>query len=179
MKNILLIIALFPYLFYSQELKFEKVVKVDSTISKDELYNKARLWANENFNSKNNIVNTEDKEDGEISGSGIFDYRTEEKYKGRKCVEGPIKYKFNIFVRDGKYKYIFHSFDHKGSGGSGCRRVDYGIITLTEEAPAKGKGIQYNLGYADVKAKVTELVGKFVSSLERYMKKTYEGKGDW
>jgi hypothetical protein len=52
MRNILLIIALFPYLFYSQELKFEKVVKVDSTISKDELYNKARLWANENFNSK-------------------------------------------------------------------------------------------------------------------------------
>lgn len=137
------------------------------------------LGANENFKAKNNIINTEDRESGEISGSGIYDYRTDEKYKGRACVEGPLKYNFNIYIKEGRYKYVFHTFDHKGSRGSGCRPANYGLITTSEEAPAQGKGIQYNLGYADVKLKLSEFIKRQVSTLEKSMNKQYESSNDW
>ena len=180
MKSLITLFTLFFSVFiFAQDFQFEEVVKIDSSITKDELFNRARTWANENFKSRNNITTTEDRESGEISGSGIYDYRTEEKYKGRACVEGPVKYKFNIYLKDGRYKYIFHSFDHKGSKGSGCRPVNYGIITKSEEAPAQGKGIQYNLGYADVKLKLNDHINRLIFSLKRTVTKQYEGSKDW
>ncbi|AZA50335.1 DUF4468 domain-containing protein [Chryseobacterium carnipullorum] len=145
MKNIITILSLFLSTFlFSQDFQFEEVVKVDSTITKDELFNRARTWTSQAFSSKNNMITTEDKQAGEISGVGHYDYRADKKYKGSSCVEGPITYKFSIFVKDGRYKYVFNSFDHKGSRGNICNRIDYGRLTLAEEAPEKGRGIAYN-----------------------------------
>ncbi|WP_312900243.1 DUF4468 domain-containing protein [Chryseobacterium taichungense] len=172
------IICIFLFLVIEvngQEFKFEEVVKVDSTFTKDELYNQARKWIAQN----SKLLVLGDRQKGELSASSIYNYRTDEKYKGRSCVEGPIKYNVTLLVKDGRYKYIFSSFDHKGSHGNSCRPVDYGIITTSEEAPAKGKGIQYNLGYADVKRKLNELVDGMIKSLKSSMSTKYEGSGEW
>ncbi|WP_288442583.1 DUF4468 domain-containing protein [uncultured Chryseobacterium sp.] len=165
--------------FYSQNLKFEEVVKVDSTTIKDELFNRARAWAQENYNTKNNFVTTEDKNSGEISGTGVIDYRTDKKYRGHSCVEGPIKYFFSIFVKDGRYKYIFNSFDHKGSAGNLCRAGNFGIISSNKDAPSIGKGITYDIALDDVKEKIALKIKALSSSLEKGMNKKYEGSNDW
>lgn len=176
MKKILILIPiLFSIFISSQEFKFEEVVKVDSTITKDELFNRARSW----IRKDGKTVIFEDNQRGELSASYIYNYRTDEKYKGRSCVEGPVKYNIRIFIKDGKYKYIFSSFDHKGSHGNICRPVNFGIISTSDEAPAQGKGIQYNLGYADLKEKIKSLVAERISSLKSSMLTKYEGRGEW
>jgi len=88
-KIIILTIILLSICTYSQDLHFDEVVKVDSTTTKEELYNRARTWTSQVFNSKNNLIKTEDKQAGEISGIGYYDYRADKKYKGSSCVEGP------------------------------------------------------------------------------------------
>jgi len=166
-------------LSFAQNLQFEEVVKVDSSITKDELYNRARVWAKENYNSKNNLVITEDKNNGEISGVGAFDYRTDNKYRGYSCVEGSIKYNFSIFVKDGRYKYLYNLFDHKGSAGNLCRAGNFGIISSNKDAPSIGKGIAYDLALDDVKEKIALKIKALSSSIEKGMNKKYEGSNDW
>ncbi|WP_291880016.1 DUF4468 domain-containing protein [Chryseobacterium sp.] len=178
-KTFTVLSILIAVVVYSQDLKYEDVVKVDSTIAKDELYNRARTWTSQVFSSKNNMVTAEDKQLGEISGVGYYDYRVDKKYKGSSCVEGSLSFKFSIFVKDGRYKYVFHSFDHKGSRGNICNRIDYGRLTLTEEAPEKGRGIAYNYGWEDVKYKTRLKVEALVSELKEAMNKKYEGSNDW
>ena len=180
MKNIFSTILLSIGVFISaQDLRFEEVIKLDSSVSKEELYNRARGWAMANYSSKNNVIFIDDKSTGEISGSGMFDYRTKVKYMGYSCVEGPIKYNFNIYVKDGRYKYVFTSFDHKGSSGNLCRAGDFGRMTISNEAPSIGKGIAFYAAWEDVKEKINANVKTIISSLETAMNKKYEGGDDW
>ncbi|KAA2222985.1 DUF4468 domain-containing protein [Chryseobacterium sediminis] len=180
MKKILSFLFVISTTFaYAQNFKFEEVIKVDSTITKDELFNRARVWAKENYNSKNSFIITEDMNNGEISGVGVIDYRTDNKYKGYSCVEGPIKYHFSIFVKNGRYKYLYDLFDHKGSAGNLCRAGNFGVISNTKEAPSIGKGIAYDLALEDVKEKIDSKIKLLSSSLEKGMNKNYEGNNDW
>ena len=180
MKNLLFFSSmLISSIVFSQELNYEGVVKLDSTIAKEELYNRARTWAKVNYNSKNNYISTEDLSNGEISGVGLFDYRTRNKYKGFSCVEGPIKYNFSIFVKDGRYKYIINSFDHKGSSGNLCRAGNFGRIMENNNAPAIGKGIAFVDAWNDVKEKIQDHVKIVVLSIESGLNKKYEGNNDW
>jgi hypothetical protein len=178
-KTITFLAITFSMIVYSQDLKYEDVVKVDSTINKEELFNRARTWAAQVFSTKNSSVTTEDQQSGEISGVGYYDYRADKKYKGSSCVEGPLTYKFSIFLKDGRYKYVFHSFDHKGSRGNICNRIDFGRLTLVQEAPEKGRGIAYNYAWEDVKYKTDIKVNTLVSDLKEAMNNKYEGNNDW
>lgn len=180
MKKILsMFIIIVGVLISAQDLKYEEVIKVDSTLVKDELFNRARTWAKENFNDKNNLITIEDKDSGEVSGTCVFDYRTEKKYKGYSCVEVPIRYNFSIYVKDGRFKYVFSTFDHKGSSGNLCRAGNFGKLTITNDAPSIGKGIAFDLAWIDVKEKIRFRVDNIVSSLEKGMNKKYEGSADW
>ncbi len=152
-----------------QELKYEEVVHVDSTATKDELYTRARSWVRNTFNKKNSIIEVDDKASGEITASGIVDYRKRKNYFGASCVEGPVRLTLSIYVKDGRYKYVFHSFDHKGSGGSGCRHTDYGIITLDDKAPKPSWGEPRDKAWNDIKAFISETVLLNVSDLKKAM----------
>lgn len=180
MKQVLLffLLVLSPF-FNGQELQYEGVVKVDSLSSKDELFNRARSWAKENYNSKNNSILIEDRNTGEISGVILFDYRTSKKYKGFSCVEGPIKFNFSIYTKDGRYKYVFNAFDHKGSSGNLCRAGNFGRIMEGNNAPAIGKGIAFVEAWDDVKEKIQDQVKTVIQSIESGLKKKYEGNNDW
>jgi len=170
-KTITLFAILLSIITFSQEFQFEEVVKVDSTTTKEELYNRARIWANQSFKSKKTSVNIEDKDDGEIAGTGVIDYRTKKNYLGASCIEGPISYKMNIYIKDGRYKYQFHTFDHKGSKGSGCKRLDLGVLRYEPENTDKG--------FVDIIKKITEFINPIILDLKSAMNKEYEASKDW
>lgn len=163
---------------YSQELKFEDVILLESK-SKTELYNTAKTWASQTFNTTNNKVTTEDPELGEISGIGTYDYRATKKYMGSSCVEGPISYKYTLFFKDGKYKYVFHSFVHNGSRGPGCGRVDYGSLTVSDHAPLKGKMIADDYAWYDVKEKTANHINILMRSLNETLIKDNSSNSNW
>lgn len=180
MKKFLSIFILACSIFvYSQELKYDGVIKVDSITSKEELYNIAKTWAVQNFNSTNNLITNENIQLGEISGIGAYDYRATKKYMGSSCVEGVITYKFNIYLKDGRYKYVFHSFNHNGSGGPGCKRIDYGNLTKAEKAPLKGKMIADDFAWSDLKEKTDVKIQVLISNLKESMDRKHETSNDW
>jgi len=164
----MLLISVFTF---SQEFQFEEVVKVDSTITKEELFNRARIWANQSFKSKKTEINIEDRNNGEIAGTGVVDYRTKKKFSGASCLEGPINYKMNIYVKDGRYKYQFHTFNHKGSKGSGCKRLDLGILRYEPDNTDKG--------FVDIIEKTSENIENHILNLKQTMNKEYEASKDW
>lgn len=179
MKRIILIfLVLASGTIFSQELKYEDVVNIDSA-SKDELYNRARKWVSQTFNKKYSIINVDDKELGEISASGVIDYRNKKSYFGSGCVEGPIVMNVSIYLKDGKYKYSFHTFDHKGSGGYGCKKTDYGVITTSEKAPKPSWGEPNEKAWKDIKDFINDNVLLNVNDLKIHMNIKHETNNDW
>ena len=53
------------------KINYSEVVNVDS-VKKEELYNRAKHWLVETFNSAKDVIQIDDKENGEIVGKGYF-----------------------------------------------------------------------------------------------------------
>lgn len=180
MKNIILsLILLLSGVISAQELKYEEVVKVDSTITKDELFNRARSWIGKTYNNEKYVISIEDRANGELSGNAIMNYNPTVIFFGVAAVAGEIDYKINIFVKDGRYKYIFDSFRHTGSYVSGSRPISYGIITEQKEAARPSRGSASNKAWRDIKEQISFKTKKTIESLKESMNKKYEGGGDW
>lgn len=175
MKILFLLIFLLSIPLLSQELKYEEVVTVDSTITKEELYNRARSWYADNYKSEKDVMSIDDKSLGEISGNGAIRYEPRGLYFGALCAVGYISYKINIYVKDGRYKYNLHSFIHEGtrcSGGGSL--VSYGLLTEEKEHPTRP-----NKGWREVKelAKTTSEI--LIKSLKEAMSRKHETSKDW
>src|SRR5258708_31294843 len=57
----------------TNKIMYTEVVKVDSSVTKDILYSKAREWFAIAFKSSNVVIQLEDKENGKIIGKAIMD----------------------------------------------------------------------------------------------------------
>lgn len=180
MKTIFSIITIIiSSLVYSQEFKFEEVVKVDSTTTKDELYNRARAWVVKTFNDEKAVLSIQDKETGELSGSGSMRFQSSRVFFGVVCVNGNISYKFSIFLKDGRYKYLFHSFVHSGSYFENSKPISYGMLTLSDKSPEPSRGSANDKAWNEIKLKANLRVDELVSSLKEGMSKKYEVSNDW
>ena len=103
-------------MFISNDTAFERqtvdwyytgIIKVDSTTSKDILFQKARQWFSETFVSAKAVIDNEDKPEGVIYGKGNI--------KMAKDVDGRVKFTIEIRCKDGKVKYILSNFNHEGA----------------------------------------------------------------
>jgi hypothetical protein len=182
MRKILLILTvlMLSNLCYSQEpLKWEEVVIVDSTITKNELFNRARHWFSMTFKSEKDVISISDKESGEISGNGLLSYKSDRFYVGVVCVNGNVNFKINIYVKDGRYKYIFHSFIHEGSFYDGSRPISYGELTNSEIAPKPTRGGPNAKAWAEIKEQTSSQIDVLITSLKVEMAKTSEANDNW
>lgn len=175
MKKFLLLFALILNTFlFSQEFQFEDVIKVDSTITKEELYNRARSWIAKTYKSEKDVMSIEDKASGELTGNGALRYDPQSLYFGVDCARGFINYKINIYVKEGRYKYSIHSFHHEGTRCPGGNIISYGMLTESEK-PIKGP----KRGWNEVKELAKKDALKTIESLKQAMNKEYEASKDW
>lgn len=176
MKNLILVVLISGIMVVNaQELKYEEVVTVDSTITKDELYNRARSWYADTYKSEKDVMSITDKELGEISGNGAIRFEPRTFYFGSMCARGWVMYKINIYVKEGRYKYNFHSFIHEGTrcpGGGGL--VSFGILTSDKEHKTES-----NKGWREVKEVVNARMENLIQSLKEAMNKKHETSKDW
>ncbi len=182
MKKIFLILVVMSVsiLGFSQEpLKWEEVVTVDSTVNKTELYSRARQWFSNTFKSEKDVVSVSDKESGEISGNAVVEYKSDRFYFGVVCVNGYVNFKINVYVKDGRYKYVFHSFDHEGSFYQGNKPISYGILTNSEIAPKPTRGGANNKAWAEIKDQTTRQVNALIESLKTSMLRKSEVQDNW
>ncbi|AZA91192.1 Uncharacterised protein [Chryseobacterium nakagawai] len=176
MKQILIfLLFVLSTFFYGQELQYEGVVKVDSLTTKEELYNRARSWFADTYKSEKDVMSITDKDLGEISGNGAIRFEPKTFYFGSMCARGWIMYKINIYIKEGRYKYNFHTFIHEGTrcpGGGGL--VSFGLLTSDKEHKTES-----NKGWREVKEVVNKHMEDLIKSLNELMNKKHETNNDW
>lgn len=112
MKKIVLLILLCPMLLKAQiistlpqneagEIVFSEVVKCDS-VKKDELFVRAKTFFANTFVSSKEVIQSEDKESGQIIVKGLSNIES----------SGGLKMHFTIKVtcKENRYKYEFYNF---------------------------------------------------------------------
>ncbi|WP_185246678.1 DUF4468 domain-containing protein [Chryseobacterium bernardetii] len=180
MKKLILFISFIcSTLYFGQELKYEEVVQVDSTVTKQELYKRARTWFADSFKDESEVMTIQDDNTGEITGNGNFKYNTNKIYMGVWCVIGTIHFKINVYLKDGRYKYIIHNLVHEGSYFDGSRPIDYGLLTTAATPPNPSRGGPGKKAWQDIKEKTNEKVSIIVSSLKEAMSKPHESNNNW
>lgn len=83
-------------------IEYTELVKVDSMISQNDLYLKAKEWMARTFNSAKEVIQMDDKDAGIIIGKGNF-------LEGKAC---RINFTLKIQVKNGRFKYWFSDFSH-------------------------------------------------------------------
>lgn len=173
MRNILIAILFISALsINAQEASstVTEVVQVDST-KKDILYNRAILWCITNFNSTNEIIQLNDKENGKIMAKGIIEYIPKLFSVPTNCT-GYFQFTFTVELKDNKYKYSFDNIRHESnkpgwSGGSfNNEKAECGSMNIPKVNWNKIK----EQGFNDIKS--------LAESLKTAMKSS-ESNGDW
>lgn len=180
MKQILVMLSLIFYIScFGQELKYEEVVTVDSSATKDELYNRARTFLAKNFKEDGEVFTIDDKNTGEITGGGKVRYYTKKIYIGALCTIGYVNFKISIYPKDGRYKYIIHSLEHEGSNCRPNSAINYGLLT-TNDKPDKSKDVFLRKGpWQDIKEKTDLRMKVIISDLKEAMNKKHETSNYW
>ncbi len=158
--------------------EFTGVVQLDSTIPAEVLFNRARRWFTDNFNSGKTVVDYENRELGDITGVGNFPH-TMVFIKGLNQADGVIKFSVNIQVKNGRYRYRLYNFTHEVYDK---RYNNFGIITTARSSPPQSwnpiGGEMADKQWGRMKAAVQEKGKVIEQSLIDYMAKAAQTQ-DW
>lgn len=151
------------------KVTYVDVVQVDS-ISKDELYKRTKRWFIDTYKSAKDVIQLDDKENGEVIGKGFFEtYWQITFYSGQNInVWQTIK----VQVKDGRYRYEITDFNVKyyvsPSQYTSATNVDMPLETWNQVREENCKKI-----YTKIDAEVQLLI----ISLEKFVK--MQPKDDW
>ena len=156
------IFLLFPFFVNAQKsilpekdgkVIFTDVVTVDSTVKKEELFNRARVWFVTEYRSANDVIQMQDKDAGIIIGKGSFIVSN-----GVGIMINTLKVAntIKLYFKDGKYKYEITDFNvYEG---------DLPGTPISQKAPGYGKKSWQNMLYA-----INDEVKKAINRLETSM----------
>jgi len=97
--------------FKDGKIHYSEVVALDSSISADVLYLRARKWVVDNFNSGKSVIQIDDKDSKTLIVKGFFDGPPHLKF-----VSNPEYWcKIKIEAKDGRYKYELYDLRYTGA----------------------------------------------------------------
>lgn len=118
MRKFAIAIAFSPFMSISQNVNvpmdgnknviYSQVVPIEG-VTQDALYGKAKLWFANSFNSAQDVIQMDDKQNGVIVGKGI----TIINEPGMQPVRKTWYYTIKIQVKDGKYKAEIYDMERK------------------------------------------------------------------
>jgi hypothetical protein len=83
---------------------YTDIIDVDSSIKKDELFNRAKAWFVTEYKSANDVLQMQDKDAGIIMGKGMFKAGYNMGLMSGLSIVN-VYHTVKIYVKDGKYKY--------------------------------------------------------------------------
>ncbi len=142
---------------------YTSVITVDS-IKQKELYSNAKMWIGSSFKNANNVIQLDDRDNGQIIVKGCCEVYIN--MLGATYSEGLMFFTLTIKCKDGRYKYIFTNFTHKGnprtSGSHDCGPIE------TDEFVGGISGIskkQWNDMKIDCNSKIQNLIASLKESM--------------
>ncbi len=166
-----------------QPLYYTQVIVIDSTTSKEELFDRARLWFNNNFTSSKEVIQVADRNYGEMVCRGIIPYSSNV-IDQSSSTKGQISFDVKIYFKQGRYKYEFTNFRHEGTGGymwatgnednNKYPPVSFGLLTVDSLIPKDkfNRPIDYkwqNKVWQDLKLFAGGRSFELVELLKKYM----------
>lgn len=88
---------------------FTGVVRVDSTLSKAELYSRAREWFARTYNDADKVLSMDDRASGKLLGKAFQNIKIYSSYE-------KMHYQISVFVKDGRYKYEITNLRYQDYG---------------------------------------------------------------
>jgi hypothetical protein len=124
---------------------FTEVFIVDSTFTKEKLFQQAKQWFSEAFVSSKNVIDNADKEEGVIFGHVTIVFKN--------STYGYVNFNIEVRCKNGRVKYLLNNFMHKdayqvnayGNNSDNYGRVfpQYSIGSLSQ------KEFPESLGYSE------------------------------
>lgn len=178
MKISLIILTLFLTINCTAQelLKYSEVIKLDSTITKDELYSRARHWFAVTFKDANSVLKSESKAEGELIAKPLIKY-SQSFLSGSSGTGGVIEYTVSIYLKDGRYKYEITNFYHRSYSEISLGYI-YSDDEYQGEIPILYTKNWFNRVYKDIKSNITEEVNSLIPSLKNSMQTKMEIKND-
>ena len=166
----------------SKDWYFTSVIYVDSTVTKDVLYQKSRQWFSEAFTSAKAVIDNADKEEGVIYGKGSLSLE--------KSVDGHVDFTIEIRCKKGKVKYVLTNFTHNGAcvinaygtcATGGYKEINIGPLTQIESQYSYAMtGRKKDKFWNSIKNQSKFDVYKMITSLkETFKKETLKEKDSW
>jgi len=151
-------------------IEYTELVTVDSTMTQDELYTKAREWMALNFKSANSVIQMDDKNAGIIIGKGNIPVTG-----GKYLADGKIDFTLKIQVKNGRFKYWFTDFVHASY------KEGYSGGHLENDKPACGNFFMLKKGWTQVKEITDTDVKSMIISIKSALGKKLSGdaKDTW
>jgi hypothetical protein len=161
----------------AEPLSFSAVVPVEGA-SQAELFNRAQAWFATTFNCGKCVIQTSDKEAGQIIGRGLFEYESATFMSGE-AIRGSVSYLVKVFVKEGRYKCEITDFTHQSSALK--YPMSFGLITNDERYPDIRYCTKGICGKNWQKMKLdSEMHAKsLMESLSKAMSVPAAGKADW
>jgi hypothetical protein len=147
-----------------------EVVPIDST-TKDELYNRAKVWFAVYYKSSKDVIQLDDKENGKIIGKGVIIYNSPAFSPGT-LFSGYFKYVLTVEVKDNKFKYSFENIRHEASETSNSAG------SFDNEKPDCGSFYLSKSGWIKIKEQGTDKILEISQDLKTAMSKK-SIKNDW
>lgn len=97
---------------FTHKITYSEVIYVDSSLTKQELFSRAREWFNKAYTSPTTVIQKEDKENNEIVGKSLMQVYCKSLGSDREC--GFVNYTLYMYFKDGRYKYVVTDFFHSG-----------------------------------------------------------------
>ncbi len=118
------LLVLCSLISYSQDIEdngsvptLTEIVKVEG-VSKEELYNRAKVWFVRNFKSAKNVIQLDDKVAGKIIGKGNIPYDAPAFNPGTNF-SGYFELMLTVELKDGRFRYSIEDLQHVANK-SGC-----------------------------------------------------------
>ena len=146
---------------------YEGVVRVDSTITKTDLYRRGREWFVNTYVGRKEVLQLDDKAEGKMMGPGRYRYSF---FNGPNVSHADMLFVLNLDVKDGQYQYRIYNFKGKGADNSllggypTFYPLDYDQINKDYKVGKRPR--RYN---GRVIAEFDEKVKSIIASLEKAM----------
>lgn len=175
---IILFTITFNFSFAQDPFTITEVVQAEG-LTTDQLYKNAKDWLIRTFVDAKEVIQYENREEGEIQGKAVTKYNSPV-LVGSIPVSGYISYLVIIKVKDGRYKYEFTNFLHSGTDGQ-YSTINFGLITTDIEAPKiKGQMKGWCQKQWDHMKKTSSVeVNNIVISLKEAMAQKPEAEDEW
>jgi hypothetical protein len=122
-------------------ISFIEIVQVEGA-SKEQLFQRARVWFAENFKDSKSVLQISDKETGELFAKGSFTSHYKFRMTNRDWTNRGVYYfTLRVIVKDGRYKYSLTDINHFGDYNDYGNIVEGNKMGLITSATSTNKKI--------------------------------------